>query len=221
MAQRFVQIMKGGGKCKIMIGGVEAQRLQWSPKTAYIGILQTRSKTVKVGADIEKVHSAIELVMGSIDRAKALEDFVLSHSDSALGRYSKIFITAQVVIAYIETVVGCWNEGDLATHHPGVNLHGLLVFTELAIVGSLDIPILGVKPESMLHALEKYDIYVSTKSACSSNDDASEAVYHITGNLDQAKSSIRISLSHLTTSEEIETFKKAFRACYEELACLK
>jgi cysteine desulfurase len=85
----------------------------------------------------------------------------------------------------------------------------------------LNISVLGVKPESLLHALEKYDIYVSTKSACSSNNDESEAVYNITGNHEQAASSIRISLSHLTTSDDINKFKEAFKMCYEELACLR
>ena len=85
----------------------------------------------------------------------------------------------------------------------------------------LNISVLGVKPESLLHALEKHDIYVSTKSACSSNNDESEAVYNITGNHEQAASSIRISLSHLTTIDDIDNLKKAFKACYEELACLK
>ena len=85
----------------------------------------------------------------------------------------------------------------------------------------LNISILGVKPESMLHALEHQEIYVSTKSACSSSNSMSESVYYITGSKEQAETSIRISLSHLTTSSDIESFKKAFQKCYEELACLR
>ena len=85
----------------------------------------------------------------------------------------------------------------------------------------LNISILGVKPETMLHALEKYDIYVSTKSACSKSDTKSETVFALTHNLSKAISSIRISISYLTTKEEIDEFIKYFDICYNELTNLK
>ncbi len=70
----------------------------------------------------------------------------------------------------------------------------------------LNISILGVKPETMQHALETHDIYISTKTACSSSENISDAVYAVTNNKDYAKSSVRISLSYLTTYEEIDNF---------------
>ena len=85
----------------------------------------------------------------------------------------------------------------------------------------LNISILGVKPESMLHALEEDLVYVSTKSACSKSNNYSEAVYFVTNNEERAKSSIRISLSHLTTKEEIEIFKSVFDKCYKRFICLR
>ncbi len=85
----------------------------------------------------------------------------------------------------------------------------------------LNISIIGVKPETMLHALEKYNIYISTKSACSSSNAKSEAVYEVTKNEQSAKSSIRISLSHLTTINELDEFIKYFDVCYNELTFLK
>lgn len=85
----------------------------------------------------------------------------------------------------------------------------------------LNISILGVKPETMLHALEKYDIYISTKSACSSNDSKSKAVYALTNNLENSLHSIRISLSYLTTKEEVDYFLDKFDICYKELTSLK
>ena len=85
----------------------------------------------------------------------------------------------------------------------------------------LNISILGVKPETMLHALEKYEIYISTKSACSSSNSKSEAVYSLTHDIDRANSSLRISISHLTTKEEIDTFIKYFDICYNELTNLR
>ncbi len=85
----------------------------------------------------------------------------------------------------------------------------------------LNVSILGVKPETMLHALNKYNIYISTKSACSSSNSKSEAVYELTKDEKKANSSIRISLSHLTTKSELDEFIKSFSVCYEELTNLK
>ena len=85
----------------------------------------------------------------------------------------------------------------------------------------LNISVLGVKPEVMLHALEKYEIYISTKSACSKSSTKSDIVYALTQDLARATSSIRISLSYLTTKEELDEFIKYFNICYNELTNLK
>ena len=85
----------------------------------------------------------------------------------------------------------------------------------------LNISILGVKPETMLHALESKDIYISTQSACSSNNSKSKAVYALTHDTERSISSIRISLSYVTSMEEIDEFIKSFSICYKGLTCLK
>ena len=74
----------------------------------------------------------------------------------------------------------------------------------------------NIKSEVMLHALEEKDIYISTQTACSTGN-YSKAVYAITHDKDKASSSIRISLSYLTTKEEIDQFIVAFRECIERL----
>ncbi len=80
----------------------------------------------------------------------------------------------------------------------------------------LNISIKGVKPETMLHALEQHDIYISTQTACSKGG-MSKSVYALTNDEQRAKTSIRISLSHLTTIKEIEIFKQSFKKCYQQL----
>ena len=80
----------------------------------------------------------------------------------------------------------------------------------------LNISILGIKPETMLHALEEKDIYISTQSACSSGN-TSLSVMSITNDVERAKSSIRISLSSLTTMEEVKYFLSVFDDCYKHL----
>ncbi len=81
----------------------------------------------------------------------------------------------------------------------------------------LNLSIIGVKPETMLHALEKYEIYISTQTACSSEKLLSKAVYALTMDEERAKSSIRISLSYKTTKEELDETLKVFDKCYKEL----
>ena len=85
----------------------------------------------------------------------------------------------------------------------------------------LNISVLGVKPETMLHALEEYEIYISTQSACSNTNTSSKAVLAITNDEERAKSSIRISIAYLTTKEEIDYFLECFDKCYNKLTNLK
>lgn len=89
--------------------------------------------------------------------------------------------------------------------------------TDKSIPHILNISLNNIKPETMLHALEENDIYISTKSACSSSKNYSLSVLELTNNKDFAKTSIRISLSYLTTKEEIEIFKQIFDKCYRRL----
>lgn len=80
----------------------------------------------------------------------------------------------------------------------------------------LNISIVGIKSETFMHSLEEYNIFVSTKTACST-DDYSENVYELTNNIERAKSSIRISISPLTTKEEIDLFLDGFKKSYDKL----
>ncbi len=81
----------------------------------------------------------------------------------------------------------------------------------------LNISVLNIKPETFMHALEKYDIYISTKSACSSNDTISRAVLELTKNQKRAKHSLRISISYLTSNDEAKKFLEYFDICYNSL----
>lgn len=92
---------------------------------------------------------------------------------------------------------------------------------ETAIPHILNISVVGVKPETLLHALEEDEIYISTQSACSSSHSVSRAVYAVTKDEARASSSIRISLSKLTTKEEINQFLIAFDKCYKRLTNLR
>lgn len=85
----------------------------------------------------------------------------------------------------------------------------------------LNISVIGVKPETLLHALEEDSIYISTQSACSSNSTLSKAVLGVTNDEKRAKSSVRISISYLTTMLDADLFLKSFDKCYKRLTNLK
>ena len=73
----------------------------------------------------------------------------------------------------------------------------------------VNLSIKGIKPETMQHALEEYEIYISTQTACSTGN-YSRAVYAVTHSKEKASHSIRVSLSYKTTYEEIDDFVDAF-----------
>ncbi len=80
----------------------------------------------------------------------------------------------------------------------------------------VNLSIKNIKPETMQHALEEYDIYISTQTACSKGE-YSKAVYAVTKDKDKATHSIRISLSYLTTYEELDKFIEVFTSLLSSL----
>ena len=88
--------------------------------------------------------------------------------------------------------------------------------TNYSIPHILNISLMGIQPETFVHAMEKHEIYFSTNTACSSGN-LSTSVMAIYNDLERAKHTIRISLSHVTTTDEINKFLKYFSEEYEQL----
>lgn len=81
----------------------------------------------------------------------------------------------------------------------------------------LNLSILGISSVHFQKALEEYECYISTKSACCSPQAPSQAVYALTQDKKRAISSLRVSLSHLTTPEECYAFLEYFELCYKKI----
>lgn len=92
--------------------------------------------------------------------------------------------------------------------------------TKYSIPHILNISVMDVMPEVMVHALANHEIYVSSNTACSSGE-VSSAVLAVYNDLNRAKHTIRISLSHVTTTEEINRFLEVFKEEYEKLSKLQ
>ena len=89
--------------------------------------------------------------------------------------------------------------------------------TEEAVPFILNISIKGINTVAFQEALENHQIYLSTKSACCAPNTPSRPVYALTKDRKLALSTLRISLSHLTTSEECDIFLECFDQCYKKL----
>lgn len=88
--------------------------------------------------------------------------------------------------------------------------------TKYSIPNILNISLMNIKPETFIHALEKHGVYVSSNTACSSGK-ISAAVLNLYRDKVRALTTIRISLSYLTTNEEITEFLKIFDNVYNKL----
>ena len=86
-----------------------------------------------------------------------------------------------------------------------------------AVPHILNLSVQGVKGTRFQQALAEKGVCVSVKSACSTDATPSRAVYAVSRDRKNALSSWRVSLSHLTTEEEIGAFLEAFDESYREL----
>ena len=96
------------------------------------------------------------------------------------------------------------------------NIHGLIINSpENAVPHILNVSSTGIKGSKMQELLNEKGICISVKSACSVPNTPSRPVMAITRDRKRALSSWRISLSHLTTKQEMEALTKALREIME------
>ena len=102
---------------------------------------------------------------------------------------------------------------DKLKEYPLVHINS----TENSMPHTINFSLRKIKPETFLHALDSNDIYISTKSACSSANSKSNSVYALTKDEELSNHSLRISLSYKTTEEEINKFFQVFDEWYKKL----
>ena len=88
---------------------------------------------------------------------------------------------------------------------------------DTAIPHVLNLSVRNVKGTVFQRELDAQGVCVSVKSACSSDGLPSRAVFAVSRDRRNALSSWRISLSHLTTEEELHGFLDAFDLCIHQL----
>ncbi|MDD3207195.1 MAG: cysteine desulfurase family protein [Bacilli bacterium] len=75
----------------------------------------------------------------------------------------------------------------------------------------LNFSVMGISSHKLINLLSKKEIFLSNHSACSSNSEKSLAVLALTNDEKRAQSSIRVSISHLTTKYELDVLIKELK----------
>lgn len=88
---------------------------------------------------------------------------------------------------------------------------------EKSIPHTINISISKIKSDIFVEELNKRGIMISAKTSCCPLNTPSKLVYALTKDKSLASTSIRISLSHLTTEDEIQKFLEIFDITYREL----
>lgn len=88
---------------------------------------------------------------------------------------------------------------------------------DLCVPQIVNFSLLKIKSETFVHALEKHEVYVSTTTACSSKEESVVLKTISGGNKDVSTTSIRVSLSHLTSIDDIHEFLNIFDKVWNEL----
>lgn len=139
------------------------------------------------GSQEESLRAGTENVPGIVAMTKALR-MVHEKAKTGIKHLEKLIAILRTELVKIDDIV-------INTPEKGVAPH------------ILNISVIGIKPEVLIHALEEENIFVSTKSACSSKaKDVSRILAAMGASEDRAKSAIRISLSFENTEQEIRTF---------------
>ena len=101
---------------------------------------------------------------------------------------------------------------DFFARYPKVQLNS----PDDAVPHILNLSVEGVRGTSFQQALAAAGICVSVKSACAVEGTPSRAVMAVSRDRKRALSSFRISLSHLTTADELLEFETVFDRLYTE-----
>lgn len=88
--------------------------------------------------------------------------------------------------------------------------------TNYSIPHIFNLSLMSIRPETFIHALEKRDIYVGSNTACSKGK-TSATIMAVYDDEVRANTSIRISLSHLISFDDLNKFLYSFDIVYNKL----
>lgn len=167
------------------------------------GILYVRQGTVIApllsgGGQEGERRSGTENLPGIAGMVRALR-MTLEHEKAGIAHLSDLQAQLREGLSGIENAVIHTPASGAAPHIVNVSLK-------------------GIRSEVLVHALEKDEIYVSTKSACSSKDSGASDILMAMGiPEEEAAQAIRISTAFENTNEEIAAFLSALAENVQQL----
>ena len=125
-----------------------------------------------------------------------------------------LFLSTKHLDERYKTVTSLYQKiNTILSNYPKVTINN----TKNSIPYTINFSIEGIQSTWIQQRLNEEGIYVSTKTSCCPVMTPSKLVYALTKDKNRASSSIRVSLSHLTTNEEIEQFLSTFDKIYKEV----
>ena len=106
---------------------------------------------------------------------------------------------------------------DLIRDHFKNNKNIHINNTSESIPHTLNLSIKGIKSDVFVSKLNDKGVMVSAKTSCCPLNTPSKLIYALTQDKSLASTSLRISLSHITTIKEINDFLCIFDECFKEL----
>lgn len=153
------------------------------------------------GVQEYKIRAGTENIPGVVAMTKALR-LSLQRGEEGIN---KIVRLRTRIIRFLETL------DDTIINSPQDGAPHILNFS-----------LLGLKPEVVVQALTKKQIYVSTKSACSSKlAEPSKVLMAMGIGIKRAESALRVSFSTENTEQEVETFCLTLKQVVKELREVK
>ncbi|MFC0473240.1 cysteine desulfurase family protein [Halalkalibacter kiskunsagensis] len=186
-------------KARIDLCSCSAHKFHGMKGTGFLFVREgLRIDSLFHGGDQEnQLRAGTENVAGIVAMAKALRVAFEKQS-----RHSELVRLREQLIRDLETIEGVVINSPIKHVAPHI----------------INFSILGTKPEVVVQALTAKEVYVSTKSACSSKLSAPSRVLSAMGfSEERASSGIRVSFSYETTKQEIDRFITEIKAIIPEL----
>lgn len=191
------------GKVKIDYSNVDL--ITFSPHKFYgingIGVLIKKKNTNLIpiisggkSTTVYRSGTPVTPLIASVDKAL---DIALSNLDD---RYNYVFELNKKVINHLKK-------------YSLIHINN----TNKSIPYTINFSIKNVNSKNFAKMLEERDVYISTKTSCCPDNTPSKLVYALTKDKSLALTSVRVSISYLTTKEEIEKFLKIFDECIDKL----
>lgn len=158
----------------------------------------TLSSLLTGGSQEREIRSGTENLAGIVAMAKALR-FTLEKQNSMKDHLMNL---RNELIHNLVQIDGAVVNSPLSNFAPHI----------------INISFIGLKPEVIVHALSEENVFISTKSACSSKTFEISRVLQSMGKSEKvAGSAVRISLSYENTIEEVQQFNNTIKKVIKNL----